>query len=820
MIDQFSRKTSLIVVVLLLKLVTASVWAQQSRPMPGAPAGAGDKVELIHADSLNVLNQPDAVIYRVINNVKLQQKGLVLYCDIAIQNKTTNVIQAFGHVRMVQGDTITVRGDTLYYDGNTRQANVLGNVVLKDRKMTLSTARLDYDMLSGVAHYPVKGRIVDRENVLTSEVGDYYTGSKQFVFQRNVRLLNQPPGKEKTTILADSLLYNSLTKIANFQGPTRIISKDGTLVARNGQYNTITRVSNFRQRATAETEKYTLTGDTLDFDNVNEVGVAFGNVVIVNKADKTTLTGDQGRYNGKAGVSRMIGHAVVRSPISQGADLDTLYMRADTLFSFDNKLTKRKKLVGQKNVLVYKSDLQSRCDSLVYDVSDSLLYFYKKPIVWSQNYQMEADSMTAKLKNNRINTMFLKSRAFVISQDTLRNFNQVKGRQITAFFRTILAPVKKTARPTGPITASTKNRPTLTPVGTTTSAAAETTTLDRVLVEGNGQTIYFAVDEKNRMIGMNRTECSKMNIEFANSRVTRIRNYGRPDMSLTPPKELTDEKKQLAGFRWREKEKPTKAQTLGLTPAIDSKPTAPPNTTATLSSKISAISSGLTKNSEATKLLTAPLAASSTLTKPATAIVNNLPSGKSIGPVEPVISKSKPGVPVAGALPQKLTPDSVSAENRLQPSYGTAQPIREPLLTKPVFALTIRPVTLLPMAKPSLLIEPLVIKSVDPAGTRPTDKSTPEKPGPPVATESTPGPVLSQPAKATGTESVKKTIPVQPAESARTAKTSSSQNTISVQVVKKTQKPASQSNATTPTVPPTVVESDLERQLNRKVKKN
>ncbi|MBC8155794.1 MAG: hypothetical protein H7Z72_23135 [Bacteroidetes bacterium] len=659
MIDLFSRKAS-IRIVLLLQLATVGAWAQQS-PMTGAPAGTGDKVDLIHADSLNIVNQPNAVIYRLINNVKLQQKGLVLYCDIAIQNKTTNVIEAYGNVRMVQGDTITVRGDTLYYYGNNRQANVLGNVVLKDRKMTLSTARLVYDMLSGVAHYPVRGRIVDRENILTSDEGYYDTRSKQFTFQRNVRLLNQPPGKEKTTILADSLLYNSLSKIADFQGPTRIISKDGTLIARNGQYNTTTRVSNFRQRATAETDKYILTGDSLNFDNINEVGVADGNVVIVNKADKTTLTGDHGRYNGKAGVSRMIGHAVVRSPISQGPDRDTLYMRADTLFSFDNKVTKRKKLVGQRNVLVFKSDLQSKCDSLVYDVTDSLLYFYKKPIVWSQNYQMEADSITAKLKNNRINTMFLKSRAFVISQDTLLNFNQVKGRQITAFFRTILAPVKKTPKPAGPMTASSVNRPALTPVVTTTTAAAETTTLDRVLVEGNGQTIYFAVDDKSRLIGMNRTECSKMNIEFTNSQVTQIRNYGRPDMYLTPPKELTNEKKQLDGFRWREKEKPTKAQTLGLTLA-EPKPAAPQNVVDLLRDKISTTTGEVTK----------PVAVSVT-SKP------TLPS-----PVLPGVAKPTPAKPT-------------------EPVPATTPPVvksGKPLAGKPtVLVKAIEPVTVRPISK-------------------------------------------------------------------------------------------------------------------------
>ena len=731
MLSVFSRNLRLLLCLLLVGLLNERGFAQPGRLPVASASGTTDKVDLVHADSLTILNQPDAVVYKLYHNVKLVQKGVVLYCDLAIQNKTTNVIEAYGNVRMVQGDTINVRGDTLFYYGNNRQANVLGHVSLKDRKMTLTTARLDYDMLTGIAHYPVKGRIVDRENILTSDEGYYDTRSKQFTFQRNVRLLNQPPGKDKTTILADSLLYNSLSKIADFQGPTRIISKDGVLVARNGQYNTTTRVSNFRQRATVDTEKYTLTGDTLNFDNVNEVGIAHGNVVIVAKKDNTTLTGDHGRYNGKAGVSRMIGHALVRSPISQGADRDTLFMRADTLFSFDNKTTKTKKLVGQRNVVVFKSDLQSKCDSLVYDVNDSLLYFYKKPIVWSQNYQMEADSMTAKLKNNRINTMFLRSRAFVISQDTLRNFNQVKGRAITAFFQTLLVPAepRRVARktPGRPVsTTATAPAPVLTKAGST--SMVEKTNLERVIVEGNGQTIYFAVDEKNRLVGMNRTECSKMNIEFADSRVSRIRNYGRPDMYLTPPKELTESKKQLDGFRWREKEKPTKAQILNPTPAAEPKPAVLTDVVATLSDRMPTAASTLIKT--ATDKITNQLSEAKNRVNTATPLI------------KPVADKAVAAA--MQAITKPLTPQSIAGKTLETPAVvnkpvaATPAIVVSPVILSDLRILTTRPVripvSVIPF-RPVIKALPTIPNTISAVLTQPT-------PEPPVKAAS-PVPVQS-----------------------------------------------------------------------------
>lgn len=566
--------THFVLLALLLSLLSGVVvQAQVGRPpVPQVASAGGDKVELIRADTLVGINQPGATVRKLKNNVALKQKGVLMYCDLAIQNQTTNVIEAYGNVRMVQGDTITVQGDTMFYYGNARQANLRGRVVMKDRKMTLNTKQLDYDMLTGIAHYPVKGRIVDRENILTSDEGFYDTRIKQFTFRRNVRLLNQPTGKEKTTIIADSLLYNSVTRLATFQGPTKIISKDGTLQAKEGQYNTVSRISNFQRRATVETDKYTLTGDTLNFDNLTDLGLARGHVVLVSKSDRTILTGDHGRYNGQAGVSRITGHAVVKSIVSQ----DTLFMRADTLFSFDGpgkpgagKPAKGRRLVGQKNVLVYKSDLQSKCDSIVYDLADSTIYFYKKPIIWSQNnYQMEADSMKTVLIHNRINTMYLRGKSFVVSQDTLRNFNQVKGRVITAFFRDmIVKPASLTAT-----TVSNRKPASRALAKPTKVKPQERTELDRVVVEGNGQSIYFAVDEKSRMIGLNHVECSKMTIEFNDRKVDRIRFYGHPDAAFVPPHEMTTDRKQLDGFRWRDKDKPTKAQVLASEPASPTQP--------------------------------------------------------------------------------------------------------------------------------------------------------------------------------------------------------------------------------------------------------
>lgn len=480
--------------------------------------GPTEMVELLPgADSLTMITENGVEIRRVINNVRFKHKGSILYCNLAIQNVSSNLIEAYGNVKIVQGDTLTITGDTLFYYGNTRLAIVSGKkAVLTDKKRTITSRQLEYDMANGLAYYRTPGRTVDAENVLTSKEGVYNTRTKVFDYYKDVKLVNK-----KYTLTTDTLIYNSITKWSYFNGPTKIVNQDGTLVAKRGQYNTESGESRFSTRTTIDNKDYTLTGDTINYDAQKKLGFATGKVEIFAKEDKTLLTGDVGIYRGEEGFSKVYGHALVKSLVST----DTMYIRADTLYSIDNKVDSTRRLIGDKSVYIYKTDFQGRCDSVAYNTADSTIMFFRKPILWGENYQMEADSISSFLVNNKVNRMLLKGNSFVISEDTLvKQFNQVKGRIINAF-----------------MTGESK--------------------LKQVLVDGNGQSAYYAMDDDAKLIGLNRVECGKMNLQFANNRVYRIAFIGRPDGNLIPPQNIKPAERQLEGFNWRAQEKPTLLQT-------------------------------------------------------------------------------------------------------------------------------------------------------------------------------------------------------------------------------------------------------------------
>ncbi len=479
------------------------------------PSGSS-QVEIIHTDSAVIINDGNLEKYRLIGNVALRQNTSTMFCNIAILNRITNSVEAFGNVKIIQADTVTITGDNATYNGNSRVSKITGNVLLNDNTIKLKTDRLDYDLNTHVAYYNNNGKIEDGKSTLTSKEGFYDTVTKIFMFYKNVKIVDQ-----ESTVVTDSLKYSTLSKEAFFIAPTNIYTKTDTMQVKRGVYNTVTKVSNFYGRSTARTKDYLLTADTLFFDSPTEIGILKGNAEIVAKKDSIILNGNLGKYYGKQGFSSMTNNAIMR--MIQGRD--TLFLTADTLLSIENKELKTRRLSAYNHVIIFRKDLQGRCDSLSYSMSDSTISFFQKPILWANGSQSEADSINLRLINSKVRIMNLSTKSFVITQDSSKNFNQVKGRRITTY-----------------LTADSK--------------------IERVNVVGNGESIYFALDENNKMIGMNRVDCSRMNINFKNNAVKRIAFIGKPDASLTPPHELTAEKKELDGFRWREKEKPTREATI------------------------------------------------------------------------------------------------------------------------------------------------------------------------------------------------------------------------------------------------------------------
>ena len=477
-------------------------------------------------------------IRKLLGNVSFKQEDTFLYCDSAYQYLERNEIEAFSNVRIIQNDTVTITGDRGFYDGDRRKARMTGNVVMHDPRMTLTTTVLDYDLTRKTAYYTTGGHLTDPQNTLDSQQGYYDTNSKVFVFKRDVHLVSTDAKGGQTDLRNDTLTFNTISKIAYFDGPTRIKGPQGNLYAEKGVYNTVTRVSNFQRNAKIETPNYLLGGDQLVYDEGKLYGVATGRVSLISKKDNLLLRGDVGRYWRNLGRTKLYGSRPVVRSIS---GRDTLYLAADTLLSVESrpsKVSQRPILYAWPKVQIFRGNLQGRCDSLTYDRQDSIIYLNRDPILWQAHNQMTSDSMEIRQKRGQIDQVRLFAKAFVIGEDTLHDFNQVKGRNILAYFK--------------------QNR------------------ISRIDVLGNAESLYYALDGDTAVSGVNKTLSATMRLAFAKNQLQTISFLTNPDATFIPPHELKDDDTRLKGYRWRPTERPTRRTVFGKHFASDIKAKAKP----------------------------------------------------------------------------------------------------------------------------------------------------------------------------------------------------------------------------------------------------
>ncbi|MEM6842868.1 MAG: OstA-like protein [Bacteroidota bacterium] len=466
---------------------------------------------------------------KLIGDVILVQGNTRIFGDSVIYYSKRNFTEVFGDtVRVEEGDSIVVTGGQLRYDGDNKIAEMRDDVIYRDPSMTLYTDYLDYNLADNIAYYYNGGKLVDTTNVLTSRLGNYQTATNLAAFKDSVVLINP-----EYTLEADTLEYNTVTKIAYTRGPTIITSKDSTqLNAEAGSEISTTDKQSIFGLGTIETDAYLISADRLFADELNKRYNATSNVEMVSKEQDVIIVGDSAFYRMEEGITKIFGNPVMKK-IMEG---DTLFLAADTLISVEDSIPANERILAFPNVRIYRSDLQGIADSLAYHILDSVLYFFQDPVLWAQDSQIEADSINVELVNGQIHKMNATDNSFVVSTDTLSNFNQIKGRDMEAFFNE--------------------------------------GNISNINVYGNGESIYFPLQGDSIIVAMNRILCSDIFIFFEKNELSSIRFDNKPEGKFIPPHEITPENTKLEGFSWRIEERPTLASIFN--PVLKVKPEPPP----------------------------------------------------------------------------------------------------------------------------------------------------------------------------------------------------------------------------------------------------
>jgi lipopolysaccharide export system protein LptA len=467
------------------------------------------KILLENADSLVHSQAIRPEFQRLKGNVILSHDSTFLYCDSAFLDENKNFVLAYGNVHIRVSDTLNLFGDSLNYDGNTRIAKVWSNVKLIDNETTLTTDTLAFDRSTEIANYDYWGKIVNDKNVLVSKHGYYHTKIKEFFFKEKVILINP-----EYVMHSDTLMYNTVSAVAYFYGPSNIKGKEDSIYCENGWYNTRTDIARFRKNAWIYHEEQVLTGDSLYYERKSGYGQAFKHAVLYDTVQKTTLSGNYGELQRKKGYAFMTDSAMVQMIDKK----DTLFMHSDSVYSTFDSAQNIKIIRCNYKVKFFRHDLQGMCDSLSYHGRDSTIYLYHDPALWSEKNQLTADSIKLTMLNSQIDSMVLYNNAFIISKDDTNKFNQVKGRDMVGFFNN--------------------------------------NELYKIKVLGNSETVYFAREEDRTLIGITRVYSSDMLIYVENKKITTITYIQDPKAVTYPEKDISPYDLKLKGFKWIDEKRP------------------------------------------------------------------------------------------------------------------------------------------------------------------------------------------------------------------------------------------------------------------------
>ena len=486
------------------------ICAAQVRPTNGKQKKEPQKtkVYLLHSDILrfNKEQNPDAQI--LVGNVRFRHDSAYMDCDSAYFYEARNSFEAFGNIKMQQGDTLFIYGDWLYYDGNSQIAMNREKVKMQNRNTILTTDSLNYDRVFNLGYFFDGGTLTDEENILTSDWGEYSPATKNAVFNYDVKLVNP-----KFTLTSDTLRYNSQTKIANIVGPSDIVSDQNHIYSELGFYNTTSGEAILLQRSVLTNQQRQLVGDSLFYNRNKGYGEAFRNVVMTDTENKNLLTGEYGFYDELKGNALVTDSALA---INYSQNNDSLYMHGDTLrlitYNMNTDSVYRKTFVYHK-VRIYKSDLQGVCDSLVFNSQDSCMTMYHDPIVWNGKQQLFGEEIRAYMNDSTIDWAHIINQAMSIEQMDSVHYNQVSGKEIKAYF-------------TGG-------------------------DLRQVDVIGNVRLGYFPVDGKDStLIGYITAESSLMNVYLLQRKVQKIKMTTQTDGVMYPMLQIPEDKLYLPSFAW------------------------------------------------------------------------------------------------------------------------------------------------------------------------------------------------------------------------------------------------------------------------------
>lgn len=301
-----------------------------------------DVFHLVEANQAQQETAGKITVRRVWGDAKFLHNNTYLLCDSAAWNVERKVIDAYGHVKIIQGNTILC-SDNLTYLIDQNLARFRGSLVeLFDKEgNTLRTESLDYNTKDSVATFMSGGALRDTSgNVMESRQGTYDSKTKTFTFERRVEMFF-----DSIEIKTSRMQYVADINKAFFGKDTYMWRGNGFLRADSGSHDRNSNVSYFANDVYMNDPTYEAWSEEVYYHQPTGKVEMFRNSQILDTAHTSYYLADCLVYEPAGDSSDLWKDRVIltRNPAivycgeNENHKPDTLYMRGDSIKVFAMK---------------------------------------------------------------------------------------------------------------------------------------------------------------------------------------------------------------------------------------------------------------------------------------------------------------------------------------------------------------------------------------------------------------------------------------------------------------------------------------------------
>ena len=457
-------------------------------------------------------------------DVKLKDPEYDLESDSLLYNTETQVA-TFITRTIIRDSTRRIETSEGYYDLLNKNAFFGQRPVIKDGAVTIIANEVETDDRTGISR--LMGNAVFRDtaqgiSILANYIESDNKAGSFFATQKPLMILKQD--QDSIYVTGDTLVSGKMEMNQTIEMP---VQQDSANTENTGLINEPESPEQISER-----DSMGLINDKDSIDLV--VDDATGEVSIIDSTNLVVQQSDSARKISIPGSIRpdskndTIGLAREKEiPALPDSLRDKVVISPDSLSGSTSKSDSASRFFKvYHNVRIFSDSLQAVCDSLFYSGIDSVFQLFQSPIVWASGSQVTGDTILLFTQNKKAHRLFVHENGMLVNKSGEHMFNQIRGNRLTGYFLD--------------------------------------GNIDYMRARGSAESVYYAKDKKDYLIGINRASGDIIDMRFQNKELQKVVFIRDVKGTMYPVRQMPETEKTLRNFSWQEEKRPkTKYELMG-----------------------------------------------------------------------------------------------------------------------------------------------------------------------------------------------------------------------------------------------------------------